>query len=232
MRVTGMWLLAMAAFVVGCGQDETNNKNNNGQTVQCSDNERYSPITGQCEPITSGQDMSTQPDMTTQPDMMADMATQPDMEIDMTVTPDMAPDMMTQPDMDAQRGSLTGRITRSTEPKSGGKGGLFVAVFERNPITNRDNPGLVARTLIPDADMSAANASYTYTITDIPPRAEPYYITAFLDDNNTVNMNDPTKAGPDRGDLVSLDGLNFPTVTVSQPGQQTFDIVLNIALPF
>ena len=45
-------------------------------------------------------------------------------------------------------------------------------------------------------------------------------------------MNDPSKAGPDKGDLVSLDGFNFPTVTVSQPGEKTLDIVLNIAMPF
>jgi hypothetical protein len=229
--------LTMIALVSlsACGQDDTSDKNNS-QSVECSDGERYSPVKGQCEPIPSADmaadlaasDMSTQ-DMSVEQDLgpTPDMTATPDMTPDMPVEQDMAPDMVAATDA-----TLTGKITRSTAPKAGGKGGLYVAIFERNPITNQNDPGLVARTLIPDADMTAAGASYTYTLGPIPTRAEAYYITAFLDDNNTVNMNDPSKAGPDKGDLVSLDGFNFPTVTVSQPGEETLDIVLNIAMPF
>lgn len=226
--------LILTLCLTACGQEAQTDKNN-AAPIECSDGERYNEIKGACEPFGNPNDMAQVVDMPTTPDMTPDMTTQPDMPPapDMTMAPDMAPDMMVMPDMEQPAGgTLVGKITRSTEPKSGGKGGLYVAIFERNPITDMNNPGLVARTFIPNADMSAAGASYDYTLGPIPPRAEAYYITAFLDDNNTVDMNDPSNAGPDRGDLVSLNGFSFPTVMVTQPSQQTLNLVLNTALPF
>lgn len=243
-------------LLVSCGEPASEEPTPNNSGVSCSDGERFNPIQDRCEPIPVA-DMGAGPDQSVPPDDMdavRDMVTQPDqdeepdagpdmtVEPDMTAAPDMAVelDMVVEPDMsmpvdmggNATTATLRGTVTRSTQPQNGGVGGLYVAIFERNPLTDMANPGLVGRTLIENADMSAPGASYTYEIPNIPPRAGAYYITAFLDDNNTVDVNNPDTAGPDRGDLVSLNGFSFPTVTVSEPGEKTFDIDLNLAMPF
>lgn len=126
-------------------------------------------------------------------------------------------------------GSLVGSIRRTAEPRAGGVGHVYVAVFDRDPVLNRDDAVLVGRALVEDADLRAPDATVSYRVNEVPPRAEPYFVTAFLDDNGTVDAANP---GPDRGDLVSLDGLASPSVTVDRAGDVPFDIVLNANLPF
>jgi len=129
-------------------------------------------------------------------------------------------------------GAITGTITRSAEPAAGGVGHLYVAVFTSDPVTDRAGAMNVANARIEDVDMSGSGASVPYTVDGIPPRSEPYYVTAFLDDNGTVSATDPSSAGPDRGDLVALDGFSSPQVTVSTQSAVTLDLDLNFNLPF
>lgn len=127
--------------------------------------------------------------------------------------------------------SLTGKVQRKplTKPQNGGKGDVYVAVFDRDPVLDRENAKVVGQVIVADADMTADTASVAYTIEGLPPRAEPYAIVAFLDDNHTASGATP---GPDKGDLVSLDGIAAPKVTVSKAGVTTFDLALNAVLPF
>jgi len=131
----------------------------------------------------------------------------------------------------AAAGRLEGVVTRTAEPRAGGIGHLYIAVFDRDPVTNRDSAVVVARTLIENADMSDDAAEIPYSVEEVPPRAEPYFVTAFLDDDGDAGM-DPETAGPDMGDLVVLEGLGSPQVTVSSAETVSFDIVLNTNLPF
>ena len=116
-----------------------------------------------------------------------------------------------------------------TKPQNGGKGIVYVALFDRDPVTDRTNAKVVGRVIVPDVDMTADTASVAYSIGGIPPRAEPYFVIAFLDDNHNAVTTNP---GPDKGDLVSLDGIAAPKVTVAKPGKTTLDIPLNAAMPF
>jgi hypothetical protein len=129
--------------------------------------------------------------------------------------------------------SLMGEVTRSIEPVHGGIGTLYLAVFELDPVENMD-AGLMplAQATVAEVDLHAEGSSVTYEITDIAPRAEPYFVTAFLDDNGTVNVADPETSGPDMGDLVSLDGFASPAVVLDKAGTLAFDIDLNFAMPF
>lgn len=128
-------------------------------------------------------------------------------------------------------GALAGVITRSAMPAAGGVGGLYVAIFDRDPVTMRDTAVAVGRAIVEDADMREASAAIPYEVTMIPPRAAPYYVTAFLDDNGTVGS-DPDAAGPDRGDLVALDGFASHQVVVDGERRVTLDLDLNFNLPF
>ena len=128
-------------------------------------------------------------------------------------------------------GGLAGDVTRSAMPRAGGVGDLYIAVFDRDPVLNRDSAVVIGRVIVEDADMAASDASIPYAVDGIPPRAEPYFVSAFLDDNMNAGT-DPGTAGPDRGDLVSLMGLGSPSVTVSSPSTVAFDVVLNTNLPF
>jgi len=96
----------------------------------------------------------------------------------------------------------------------------------------RDSASRVAESILEATDFSTEGARYEYNIEGIPPRAEPYFVIAFLDDNGTVDTSTPSLAGPDRGDLVSLDGFSSPQVTLSSPEVIMLDLDLNFSLPF
>lgn len=147
-------------------------------------------------------------------------------------SPDAAPEPRPDADPTAPTATLSGNVVRTTAPKAGGLGNLFVAVFENDPVTSMSDAAPVGQALVEDADMSADDAAIPYEVTGIPVRAEPYFIVAFLDDNDNASTDDPATAGPDRGDLVSLQGLASPSVSLDQAGVTTYEIVLNIAMPF
>lgn len=135
---------------------------------------------------------------------------------------------------DAPPGSvatMSGVVTRTAEPEEDGVGHLYVALFDDNPVSNQQQTP-IAQALIEDADMSASDAAIAYELADVPVRGAPYYVVAFLDDDGTVDTTNPAEAGPDTGDLISLDGLSPPQITVSSPGDVELDIVLTLAFPF
>ena len=132
----------------------------------------------------------------------------------------------------AETGTIQGNVTRTARPRAGGIGALFIAVFDRDPVFDPDNVVVVGGDQINDADMNPSDVSIPYRIEAVPVRAETYFITAFLDDDGTVDTSDPDTLGPDRGDLISTMGLATPRVGVTEPGVVTKDIVLNINLPF
>ena len=127
--------------------------------------------------------------------------------------------------------TLTGKVKRvaTTSPSAGGKGPIYVAVFDSDPVTNRQNARSVGNVLILDADMTSATAAVDYTITNLPPRAQPDFVVAFLDDNKTATTTNPA---PDRGDLVSMDGFSAPKITIATATTATLDLNLTMALPF
>lgn len=127
--------------------------------------------------------------------------------------------------------TLTGKVKRvaTTNPSAGGKGPIYVAVFDADPVTNRQNAHAVGNALIQDADMTSATAAVDYTITNLPPRSQQYFVIAFLDDNKTATTATPA---PDRGDLVSMDGFSAPKVTLATATTVTLDLNLTMALPF
>ncbi len=128
-------------------------------------------------------------------------------------------------------GVLTGMVSRSAQPMGDARGNVFVALFDKDPVIDRMSAQVVARVRLDNVDLSATGASAPYTLTGVAPRAADYFLLAFLDDNGNV---DPMTAGagPDRGDLVSLDGFAAPKVKVSVAGTKTENVVLNSVLPF
>ena len=129
----------------------------------------------------------------------------------------------------AELATLSGSVVRSVQPMAGGIGHVYIALFTQDPVTSMDPPAPVLTLLIENADMSAANAAIPYQLAGVGVRSEPYYVSAFLDDNMNAT---PDAAGPDRGDLVSLNGLASPSVTVDVATTIEFDIDLNLAMPF
>ena len=129
--------------------------------------------------------------------------------------------------------TLSGNVSRTAAPSNTGdaRGHIYVALFDRDPVINQSSAVVVAMQRLDNADLSASGTTLPYTLTGIPPRAMDYFLLAFLDDNNNV---DPAAggAGPDKGDLVSLDGFASPKVEVSAAGTVTENIILNSVLPF
>lgn len=128
-------------------------------------------------------------------------------------------------------GMLTGMVSRSAQPMGDARGHVFVALFDRDPVIDRMSAQVVARVRLDNVDLSASGASAPYTLTGIAPRAADYFLLAFLDDNSNVDPT-TTAAGPDRGDLVSLDGFAAPKVKITVVGTKTENVVLNSVLPF
>lgn len=238
MRVLGLCVVCVSLW--GCGGEEAPVE----QTPTCVEGEVVNPVTGMCmmtgADMSQTVDMSKAFDMSTMPDMMVDatmnspdMISPSDMAADMAVV-DMAADMAA--DMsDGEFGVLVGKITRTVQPKNGGVGPVFVALFEKNPITSSTSgadPGLVAFQRIENVNFTDPATAVPFRLEAIPPRPEPYFIIAFLDDNMSADTAMPETAGPDRDDLVSLNGIGTPKVTINAPGESMLDLVLNIAMIF
>lgn len=127
----------------------------------------------------------------------------------------------------AQTATLRGVVTASAQPANGGVGALYVAVTDRSPIMGDAEP--VAGIVIESADFSVEGAAVAYELV-VPVAEMAVYVTAFLDDNGNAETVDPP--GPDMGDLMSLDGLDPPSIVVASPGDYTLDLDLNFAFPF
>lgn len=128
--------------------------------------------------------------------------------------------------------SVAGKISRSAQPSGDAKGSVYVALFDKDPIANKDTAKAVGNALISAADLSAAGTSVSYSIDGVPPRPEDYYAIAFLDDNGNVDQANPAAAGPDKGDLVSLNGVSAPKIKLAEAGPHTQDLDLSLVMPF
>ena len=128
--------------------------------------------------------------------------------------------------------SLVGSVKRtSTQPAHGGKGTVYVAVFQGNPVTNASGAKMIARTLLSNQDLSSAGAQVAYRIDSIPPASAPYEVIAFLDDANSVSSTNPQ---PGSGDLISLQlsgGISGIPVTLAGAGVTSLDLPLNALMP-
>ncbi|MCO4746878.1 MAG: hypothetical protein KC912_18925 [Proteobacteria bacterium] len=123
--------------------------------------------------------------------------------------------------------SLSGTIDRSAEPSNGGVGHLYVVVMEENPMTGGGDA--LGAVIIENADFTSSGASYDYTISGIEPGTAEVFVTAFLDDNANA---DATEPGPDMGDLVSMEGVSFPSIVIDQATAYDLDLTLSFSMPF
>ncbi|MFB6352024.1 MAG: hypothetical protein ABEN55_01975 [Bradymonadaceae bacterium] len=251
-----MFILMVGGLVMGgCsgGSQKTQDT-----APQCPDGGTYNSITGECTTGTVGGDTATDPsdtsadtddesdtgrdtgtdradtggsDTSTTGDTIAD-TTASDTEVSDTSVADA--DTSTTSDT-GPTAALTGTITREsgTEPEEDGKGNLYIAVMDREPISNQDSAKAVAYKLIKNTDFSSASASVDYTITGIPTRTDKYYLTAFLDDDGTASGQGPSEAGPDTGDLVALKSTVPPesySKALTKPQEYTLDMALNFKM--
>jgi hypothetical protein len=234
--------LCLGMTLAACGGGEepeennssaTNNQSTPQQDMASGQQDMGGNSTTPEDMNTSSNNTTTSPEdmgMTSPPEDMGsdeDMATPP---VDMNTTPpaDMGggdPDMMA-----GDFATMKGVVTRSVEPVNGGVGDLYVAIFDGNPQTGQGT--LVATAIIEDVDMNPPGIQVPYEVTMIPVRAESYYYTAFLDDNNTVDQSDPDNAGPDKDDLIHVSGFSIPQRSFDSATQYDVDIDLNLALPF
>lgn len=230
------------ALASGCGGGEEPQENNstsmNNQSTPQQDMASGQQDMGSGN-NTAAADMATSGNNTTSaPEDMGQTTPAEDMggEEDMAVVPeDMGAPVedMGGGDTDMMAGNfatMKGVVTRSVEPANGGVGDLYVAIFDGNPQTGQGT--LVATAIIEDVDMNPPGVQIPYEVTMIPVRADSYYYTAFLDDNNTVDQSDPNSAGPDKDDLVHVRGFVIPQYTFDTAMQYDIDVDLNLVLPF
>jgi len=121
---------------------------------------------------------------------------------------------------------IRGTITASTEPSNGGIGDVYIAVTETSPLMGPVEQ--LAGVIVEGVDFSEETAQVDYEIT--VPVAKTVFVTALLDDNGNATASDPP--GPDLGDLISLIGLDPPSLDISEPGDYVLDLDLNFAFPF
>jgi hypothetical protein len=121
-------------------------------------------------------------------------------------------------------------VVRTADIQEDGKGDLYVAVFTQNPVDLNAPDDLlpVAQVLIEDIDFNIASSGAPYVLEGIEPQNQPFFAIAFFDDNDNLDPNDP---GPDKGDLVSLDGLSGIEIYIDQPGDYSLDLELNAVMP-
>ena len=123
-------------------------------------------------------------------------------------------------------GSVTWDATEPPGWDGDGVGDLIIAVFATDPTGGI--PGLpVAFARFDDVDVQQTPVAYE--VTGIPPRPEPYFLSAFLDDDENGG---PVPA-PDQFDAVALTPgtANTPEIVLDSPGVFPFDLVLNFILP-
>lgn len=89
---------------------------------------------------------------------------------------------------------LKGIVSAKVAPTGDGKGTLYIFLHDKQPPS-----GPLVNTPVNGADLSSTYATEQYYIGGVP--AGQYYISAFLDDNNSVNPLFPFGIVPDKGDM-------------------------------
>lgn len=235
----------LAGFVLAaCADDETTPgvETDAGEDVggdvaegDTTTEDTFEPTDNGVTPDTTTPDVAVE-DTTVVPDVVdptdtvvEDTATDTTVETDTAVVPDV---------VTPEGAVLTGVVSRSGDPASDGDGigDLYIAVLDGNPLAlggGGATPNAVGVQLIENADLSLTSTQIEYRIEGIPPRAEAYYISAFLDDDD--NAEPGAGAQPDRGDLLNLESLlppAIPTQVIDSATEFIFDIDLNQTRPF
>lgn len=143
----------------------------------------------------------------------------------------VATDTATAVDVGASAAKLVGKVSRTAaaKPQHGGKGKVYLAVFDHDPVGDRANAKVVGQAILPSVDFNPDTASVAYEIDGLPPRSAAYYVIAFLDDDANASSTGPS---PSKGDLVSLDGITAPKVVLASAKSVTLDLPLTTAMPF
>ena len=112
---------------------------------------------------------------------------------------------------------LEGNITRAVSPVSGedGIGDLYITIFKGDPSAGP--PTIVVALTIEGVDLSDETASIPFQATGLAASTDPYFVEAFLDDDNSGAM-----GGASAGDLRSMSYA----VTIEQEAVYSQDIVL------
>ena len=121
--------------------------------------------------------------------------------------------------------ALFGNLT-CTVPGTMGK--FYIAVFDVEPF-QVGSATVVAQASSPESvDLSSPDKMAAYRVEDIPTRADPYYVVAFVDINNNYEATQT----PDSGDIISLDGSGAYSTTLATDGEEVqLDMVFNMAMP-
>lgn len=130
----------------------------------------------------------------------------------------------------AATGTIKGVIKAADADKAKAKGDLYLAVIKASdfdPTTACSKDGAptsaVANQLIRCVDLGAQD--FAYTIEGVPPSEDEYLVLPFLDVNKNVDANDPSTAGPDACDMISIG----TRVKVSEAGANTDAALVEIA---
>lgn len=136
---------------------------------------------------------------------------------DTNTTQDTSTDSHGVDDTAAEGPALVGVFTRSVE--GDGTGTIYVIVLDSSPESN-PNVHPVKEAHFTGVDLSAPGANYPYRITGIVPRADAYYVAAYLDgDENSTGVGPPSV-----GDLLAT----CAGVTCSVVVDQAVEVTLNL----
>jgi hypothetical protein len=109
----------------------------------------------------------------------------------------------------ATTGTIKGVIKAAQADKAKASGNLYIAVIKASdfdPTTACSKGGTptsaVANQVIRCIDLGQQD--FAYTIEGVPPSDEDYLVLPFLDVNKNVDANDPSTAGPDACDMISV----------------------------
>jgi len=121
-------------------------------------------------------------------------------------------------------GVVEGLVTRSEEVSGDGIGNLRVALFGQ-PLGPDPGPPF-ADLLIENVDFSDEAAAINYRLDNVALRAEPYYVLAFFDEDESGTLN-----GPNGGDLMAFSSPGQgPEVTVADEQPVLLNLDLNVQI--
>lgn len=113
--------------------------------------------------------------------------------------------------------TLRGTITRSASLSGDGIGTIYLTVSD--PDLGGGPQSIAAEGEVVGADLSGDSASVAFEVRSIPPKATPYTLELFLDDDGSG-----AGGGPSTGDLTVA---VFPTFTAATVDVFTLDVVLD-----
>ena len=121
--------------------------------------------------------------------------------------------------------TLSGVITRSATLTEDGDGLAAVWIYNVNPdeVAGRlepDNPQILP------ANFTDTNTEIAFSIEEIAPQTNPFWVLAIFDDNGSG-----WQMGPGTGDLLALDGENLHQIVMDVPGEWELNLDLNTVHP-